>query len=400
MPVELQPGHGLAAVKQNITRLVQDGKSESEARAIAFRKARRSLAQRLSDGVEVFRAGNYPGKIPVSVADVEHIAATYNEHQAGRGPRYEAAAKFTHDTGRSAEGWIAKLVVKGRSLVAEFRDPSDDLLNAIIEERFPNPSIELRNSFHVDGKDLGLALKSVAFLGADPPAVKDIAAFNEDADGERVIAFTFNEWNNQPGGPDVSPENDADGKNTVRIELAAAPPAKNEPKGETTFSEADVAALVKKEREQAAAEARKETETKFAEQQAATAEKARQDGNLQFCEQLVKDKKLKPADRDFWVGVLNALAPELQFGEGRAAKPLADELRERMGKLPVSPLFSEVTPRGNDGLPDEGELHFGESTLAALAKIEAENEKGKDSPAYKAALAAAKAAMAQLGGRS
>ena len=390
-PVELLDGHKLKDVKENISRLVTDGKSESEARAISFRRARKSLTQRFTEGVEVFRAGNYPGKIPVSAADVKRIADTYNAYQAGRGPRYEAAAKFTHETGRPAVGWVSALKADGRSLIAQFRDPNDELLNGIIEETYPNPSIELRNSFQVDGKDQGLSLKSVAFLGADPPAVKEVAAFSEDGDGEKVIAFTFEEWNKQPGGPEMA---EKEGEHTIKLEVSAAPPAKQEPKGETTFSESDVAALVTKARE----EERKKAELEFAEQQAKAAEQARQADNLKFCDGLVAAKKLKPADRDFWAGVLNALTPELEFGEGKQAKPLADELRERMSKMPESGLFSELTPKGGEGLSDDGELHFGESTKAALAEIEAKYEKGKDSPQYKAALESAKRALQQVGG--
>ena len=192
---QLQPGYKRATVRENIAALVREGRSESEATAIAYRQARKALRERFSEGVEVFRAGNYPGKIPVTERDIQSIVQTYNTHQAGRGPRYEAADKFTHDSGRPSEGWVSRLIAKGRSLIAQHRDPTDDLLNNIIDERYPNPSIELRRNFVADdGTECGLSLKAVAWLGADPPAVKQVAAFSEDSDGEQIVLFTFEEW--------------------------------------------------------------------------------------------------------------------------------------------------------------------------------------------------------------
>jgi hypothetical protein len=349
--LELQPGHTLAVVKSNAAKVARTGKSQEQAYAVAFRHARQSLRRRLNDGVEVFRAGNYPGKIPVTETDVSRIADTYNRFQAGRGTRYEAAAKQTHESGKPALGWVSKLEAKGKSLIAQFRDTSDELLNGIIEERYPNPSIELRQSFQVGGKDQGLSLKAVALLGADPPAVKEVEAFSEDSDGEMVIAFSFEEWNSQPGG--TMNDNDKPGAtSTLKIQVEPVAPAKDDTASQQ-FSEADLKAAEDRARKDTEAKVRAEMEAKFAEEKAQEAEKARLDGNLEFCEGLVKAGKLQPSDRDFTLKLLNALTPDLNFGEGKAAKPLADELKERLSAAPKSALFGVLTPVGDKGLPPE-----------------------------------------------
>ena len=385
--MSLRPGHSRPVIQENITLLVDSGKSHGEATAIARRAARNSLRQKLEvEGVETFRAGNYPGKMRITEGDIQRVARTYNEHQAGKGTRVEAPIAFTHEPGHPALGWVSKVEASGRSLITRFRDTTDELLDGIIDERYPNPSIELRPQTIVGDRDLGLTLKAVKFLGGDPPAVKDIPLYSEDAEGRYIL---FAEWqsNDNDGGKPMDDPTTQKVEITVKSEPTPSnAPTNTDPQagtGGTSFSEDDVKRLQK----EAAEKARQEAEAKFAEEQAATAEAARHAGNLEFCEGLVKAGKLTPGDRDLMVGVLNALTPDMKFGEGDSTASLADAFRDKLSKLAETGLFKEQSPKGNTGLPPE-DMPDDQSDEAKMKRITSYSEGGNGADDYEAAKAA------------
>lgn len=369
MPREpLQEGYTPEVITSNVGILQREGREPAIARAIAHRKARGSLRDRLENGVEVFRAGNYPGKATITEEHLRTTVQNYNELQAPRGVKYQAAAKHTHKPDMPSLGWVSALSQSGRSLYAKFRDTTNELLDGIIEERYPNPSVEFRPNLEVDGVSHGISLKAVALVG-DPPAVKEVAAFYEGSDS---IIFSYQEWNQ---GGDMTPDPVKPNELTITVQPGApatppaAPvspaPAAPAPAA-TQFSEADVL-----EREKTAAEtARKEAELKFAEEQAKKDQERHETENLAFAEQLVKDGKLTPADRGFTVAMLNGVAPDLNFSEGEGDKAVEKNvLAEMKAKLAAgdrSSLFSEVTPRGETGLPIEDDDPEGVNRDAAI----------------------------------
>lgn len=355
MPKELlQEGHTRDVIKQNAQILQREGRGRGEARAIAHRKARSSLRTRLESGVEVFRAGNYPGKVNITEGHLDTTVQNYNELQAPRGHRYQAAAKQTHNPDMPALGWVSALSRSGRSLYAKFRDTTNELLDGIIEERYPNPSVQFRPNLEVEGASHGLSLKAIGFMGADPPAVKDVAAFNEDPDS---IIFSYQEWNQGGTMPDENKPNEltinvVPGQPAAPVTPAVVPAPAPEA---TQFSEADVLEREK----QAATKATEEAKLKFAEEQATKDQKRHEAENLAFAEQMVKDGKLKPANRDYTVAMLNGISPDLKFSEGEGDKAVEKsvlaETKAKLGAGDVSSLFSEVTPSGEAGLPIEND---------------------------------------------
>lgn len=113
--------------------------------------------------IEVFKAGTQTdsagNKREWTEADLQSIAAKYNEQQA-----HDAPATIGHPLDNSpAYGWVDALKAVGDTLYAKFRDMHSDFVQMVNDKRFPKRSIALY--------DDGL-LRHIGFLGAAPPAVK------------------------------------------------------------------------------------------------------------------------------------------------------------------------------------------------------------------------------------
>ncbi len=121
---------------------------------------------------EIFRAGNYPQR-SVSAEDIAAIAANYDASFQ------EAPISIFHWGDGYAYGWIKELKAEGDSLMACFKDVTDDLKELVALKKLKNHSIELYED--LNGK--GLYLKALAMLGTEAPAVK----------GMNPIAFTEGE---------------------------------------------------------------------------------------------------------------------------------------------------------------------------------------------------------------
>ncbi|MEA3533718.1 peptidase [Rhizobium sp. CC-YZS058] len=143
---------------------------------------------------EIFRTGNHTssqGKaLTFSEADVAAIAASYDPalHQA---PIVVGHPK----TNMPAFGWIKSLSVKGDRLVAE-PDRLDPAFAEMVKDgKFLKVSAALYDPASKGNPTPGsYHLRHVGFLGAEPPAVKGLAAI-EFAEGEEIILeFADTNW--------------------------------------------------------------------------------------------------------------------------------------------------------------------------------------------------------------
>ena len=366
---ELLEGYSSDVVDENTKRLTYEKRTEPQARAIARRMARKQLRNKLeNEGAVYFTAGKYPGKLTVSEGDLDNVVQTYNEQQA-QSVRTAAAVKHTHESGKPALGWVEKLSRKGRDLIAFMRNTKDELLDGIIDETYPNPSIELRKNLVLGENDFGLSLKAIAMLGADPPAVKSVPAFSEDDDGEETICLSLSEIST--GGKGTMPDKDPQQVEII-VKGAAAPEPKPADAPET-FSEDDV-----KAREAATAKAtREKVEAEYAEKAAKVATERHDKDATAFTEQLVKDGKLAPKDRDFTLALLKNTGESVEFGEGDKKSSLYADLKAKLGSAEESELFGEpVTPKGDKGLePNKGSDKNSEKRRnARIEKFATENK--------------------------
>lgn len=143
-------------------------------------------------GVEIFAAGTYElgdGEVVTYTDDdVKEIADNTNKLVADG--KHNPPGKLGHDgsqafaaaSGLPAIGWAENLRRVGSKLVADFRDVPALAYKALKQGLYKKISSEIyhekasKREFGVEGK----VLRAVAFLGADVPKVKGLAAFLEE----------------------------------------------------------------------------------------------------------------------------------------------------------------------------------------------------------------------------
>ena len=133
---------------------------------------------------EIFSAGVWNGE-RFTRRDLHEIARNFRRLHAQLKP----PLKFGHDEGQTllgqrdgdpALGWVQRLWVRGDKLLARFAGVPPVVLQAIRAGRYRRVSAELYFDVRAGGRRLGKALKAVALLGADLPAVtnlRDLAAY-------------------------------------------------------------------------------------------------------------------------------------------------------------------------------------------------------------------------------
>ncbi len=129
---------------------------------------------------EIFRAGNYPQR-SVSEEDIAQIASSYDASFQ------EAPISIFHWGDGFAYGWIKELKAEGSSLLASFKDVTDELKAMVATKKLKNHSIEL----YEDLQGKGLYLKALAMLGSEAPAVKGMNPI-QFAEGE-AESYKFEE---------------------------------------------------------------------------------------------------------------------------------------------------------------------------------------------------------------
>lgn len=129
---------------------------------------------------EIFRAGNYPQR-SVSEEDIAQIASSYDASFQ------EAPISIFHWGDGFAYGWIKELKAEGSSLLASFKDVTDELKAMVATKKLKNHSIEL----YEDLQGKGLYLKALAMLGSAAPAVKGMNPI-QFAEGE-AESYKFEE---------------------------------------------------------------------------------------------------------------------------------------------------------------------------------------------------------------
>ena len=133
---------------------------------------------------EIFSTGTWNDET-FTREDLEEIAVNFKRLK----PHLKPPLKFGHDEhqtllgqsdGDPALGWVEQLRVVGDRLLATFVGVPEVVYEAIKSQRYRRVSAELYFNLRRNGQRLGKALKAVALLGADLPAVtnlEDLSAF-------------------------------------------------------------------------------------------------------------------------------------------------------------------------------------------------------------------------------
>lgn len=136
---------------------------------------------------EIFSTGTWNDEI-FTREDLHEIAGNFERLR----PHIKPPLKFGHDEnqtllgqsdGDPALGWVERLRVQGDKLLATFVGVPMVVYDAIKSRRYRRVSAEIYFNLRSNGAELGKALKAVALLGADLPAVtnlEDLTAFLTD----------------------------------------------------------------------------------------------------------------------------------------------------------------------------------------------------------------------------
>ena len=138
-------------------------------------------------GIEIFASGLHNGDT-YTEQDIDDIIAAHKELD------FRPAIKIGHSKdapGAPAYGWVTALRKVGGKLVADFESMHDSVITALKDKRYDRVSSEIYFNLKRGGKSFRRALKAVALLGADVPAVAGLVPLHKMefvADGFESVA--------------------------------------------------------------------------------------------------------------------------------------------------------------------------------------------------------------------
>jgi polyhydroxyalkanoate synthesis regulator phasin len=317
--------------------------------------------------IEVFRAGSHTdsaGNVREwTEGDLDSIVSKYNPAS------HEAPVVIGHPKDNSpAFGWVESIERKGKTLYANLKDLSEDFVEAWKAGRYKKRSISLYPD---------LALRHVGFLGGMPPAVKGLTDY-AFAEGD-PISFEFMEWEEADAfqgigrvlrkmrdwliskdgleqADSIIPEYEIESlkniKPTPQPDPVSAMASYNEGGTMPTVEElqAKISEFAEKETKLTERVTALETENGLlkteAENVKAAARKAEHNA---FCEALVKEGKMIPANKEAFVEQLELAhqASQRNFAEGE--KTPEQKLKETLNSAPVVIQFGELATGGAAG---------------------------------------------------
>lgn len=309
---------------------------------------------KLPDGIEIFAAGTRTDDAgntwTITEADLQASVAAYDPKL------HEAPLTIGHPANDApAYGWVAKAAMQpGGRLVVDTKDVEPQFAEMVAQRRFPKRSTAFYTPDHPQNPKPGVwYLRHVAFLGAQPPAVKglrDPQFAEKEANPKGLVFFSESTINQQ--------EHDMDKELQAKAEAAEKAAAEEKAAREKAEKEAKEA---KDKLAQFAEEQRKQTHAShvaFAESMASEA---------QGC-------KILPKDKGALVATLDALATlqPVEFSEGDM-------------KRTVTPLqFVKDLVAGGKGQVQFGEHAPGTAGGSRLTKDSSDADIDKAAKAYAA----------------
>ena len=148
-------------------------------------------------GVEIFAAGTWSDsegrRETYSEKDLDAMVTAFNETKDKFSPYLKIGHKDkTRYQDSPAFGWMTGMRRAGKKLVADFAQVPGKLGQLIISGAFPNRSAEILKTPQIGGKVWPWAIKAVALLGANHPALDSLQAITDlyaTPEGE-VYGFT------------------------------------------------------------------------------------------------------------------------------------------------------------------------------------------------------------------
>ena len=312
--------------------------------------------------LEIFRPGKHiasnGAEVEFSDADVKAIAESYDPEL------HEAPIVIGHPKANApAFGWVKSLVFD-KVLKAVPSQLNPEFVEAVRQGAYKKISASFYSPDSPNNPAPGrYYLRHVGFLGAQPPAVKGLAAVEFAEDDITIDAeIDFSEidlaWNDkaisrilrtlknffidkysQEDADRAIPEWDIEGvsSGSAAALADAAKPASSD------FSEAEKNLRAELEAER---KARQDAEKK-----AAVFElEKRQKANIDFVEAQIKAGRVLPAQKEKLVGLMNSLPDNVEFSEGCR---LLESIKEYVASQPAAVNFEEIAPAENKEPEDE-----------------------------------------------
>jgi hypothetical protein len=142
------------------------------------------------NNVEIFRTGTWNGK-KYTTATIDKIVAA----AATQGYRPPVTLGHSAEPDAPAYGYVTNLRRQGDVLVGDFEDVPQELVDQIRDKRFDAVSCEIYFDLERDKLKFPFALRSVAVLGAHPPAVASLKPLSDSlaglAEGTKFVSVDY-----------------------------------------------------------------------------------------------------------------------------------------------------------------------------------------------------------------
>ncbi len=148
--------------------------------------------------LEIFAAGTWKGDT-FSEADLDSMVSAFYSlgmHIPLKLGHSEAQRWFGQDDGHPALGWVTKLKRSGAKLLADIENIPDALFSLFETKRYRAVSSEVYMGYTgKDGRTWPRALRAVSVLGAEPPAVSNLAGIQAAlmSDAQYSISYSDGE---------------------------------------------------------------------------------------------------------------------------------------------------------------------------------------------------------------
>ena len=128
-------------------------------------------------GVEIFAVGQWNGD-EYTLKDLDQIVSSFEETKDYLKPYLKLGhsddQQLLAEDSLPAAGWISNVYRKGSKLLADFCDMPSKIYDLVKKKAYARVSSEIFMNIKVNGKDYAKALKAVALLGGETPAVQTL----------------------------------------------------------------------------------------------------------------------------------------------------------------------------------------------------------------------------------
>lgn len=145
------------------------------------------------DGVEIFASGTWNGDVYLD-KDLDEMVDSFKATKGILKPflklGHDEGQALTQEDGYPALGWVENLRRKGSKLIADFKRIPRKIYDLIQSGGYRRVSSEIYFDVELNGKRYGKALKAVALLGGDTPAVQNLQDIMSLYSVKGIAAFT------------------------------------------------------------------------------------------------------------------------------------------------------------------------------------------------------------------